>query len=66
MNPVNVMNGWSWSNFVCGAFCGIAGGACALAGCSVDGPAPIADAALLKVSIGGGVVSAAFVGGLAG
>ncbi len=66
MKPINVMNGWSWSNFICGAFCGITGGACALAGCAVDGPSPIADATLLKLSVGGGVAALAFVGGLAG
>lgn len=66
MKPINDMSAWSWGNFVCGLFCGVAGGACALAGCSVDGPSPVADAALAKLAVGGGVASAAFVGGLAG
>ncbi|MEN8435941.1 secretion system protein E (plasmid) [Clostridium septicum] len=66
MDPINVINGWSWSNFICGAFCGLTGGVCALAGCAVDGPSPVADAALLKLSIGGGTVASAVVGGFAG
>ena len=66
MVPINEMSAWSWSNFVCRLFCGVVGGACALAGCAIDGPLPVADAALLKLSVGGGVASAAFVGGLAG
>lgn len=24
MLPINDMNGWSWSNFICGLFCGVA------------------------------------------
>lgn len=66
MVPINEMSAWSWSNFICGLFCGVVGGACALAGCAVDGPLPAADAALIKVSVGGGIVSSAFIGGYAG
>ena len=36
------MNGWSWSNLSVGILW-YTGGACALAGCAVDGPSPIAD-----------------------
>lgn len=65
MNPINTMSGFSWANFICGAFCSITAGGCAIAGCSVDGPSPVADVALMKISVGGGVV-AAVVGGFAG
>jgi|GEM_PF-5764446 len=66
MDPINVEARWSWSNFICGVFCGAAGLGCAFAGCSIDGPLPIADAVTAKVGAAGGMVTAAFAGGLAG
>ena len=51
MIPINEMSAWSWGDFVCGIFCAAAGGVCTLAGCSIDGPSPVADATLAKASV---------------